>query len=188
MLNRRSLLAGMAGIAIATPASAASRAIIDNQVQIGLNTMFTKLPETRELASRAPGMLMMPSVLKSGFFFGGAYGEGALLTGVAAGLTPPAAGYYSVVSLSFGLQFGAQTTGHALFFMTQEALDRFQRADGWKVGADAEVTWPGDGRTIQTDSKIMNQPVLGIVFSRDGLLIGASLEGAKYSRLAFAEG
>jgi lipid-binding SYLF domain-containing protein len=188
MLNRRSLLAGMAGIAIAGPASAASRAIIDNQVHVALNRMFAQLPETRDLAARAPGMLMMPSVLKSGFFFGGAYGEGALLTGVAPQHTPPAAGYYSLVSLSFGLQFGAQTTSHALFFMTQEALERFQHADGWKVGADAEVTWPGDGRTVQTDSTLNNSPVIGLVFSQDGLLIGASLEGAKYSRIVFKEG
>jgi lipid-binding SYLF domain-containing protein len=188
MMNRRSLLAGAAGIAIAGQASASSRATIDNHVQLGLERMFAQVPDTRELAARAPGMLMMPSVLKSGFFLGGAYGEGALLTDVAAGRTSPAAGYYSVVSLSFGLQFGAQTTGHALFFMTPEALDRFQRTDGWKIGADAEVTWPGDGRTIQTSSKIINRPVIGIVFSQDGLLIGASLEGAKYSRIAFATG
>ncbi len=188
MLNRRSLLVGAAGIAIAGPASASNRANIDNQVQMGLDRMFAQMPDTRELAARAPGMLMMPSVLKSGFFFGGAYGEGALLTGVATGRMPPAAGYYSVVSLSFGLQFGAQTTSHALFFMTQEALDRFQRTDGWKVGADAEVTWPGDGRTFQTSSKVVNKPVIGIVFNQDGLLIGASLEGAKYSRIAVAAG
>jgi lipid-binding SYLF domain-containing protein len=93
-----------------------------------------------------------------------------------------------MVSLSFGLQFGAQTTSNALFFMTQDALDRFQRAEGWKVGVDAEVTWPGDGRTVQTDSTVNNAPVIGIVFNQDGLLIGASLEGGKYSRIVFAEG
>ncbi len=185
MLNRRSLLAGMAGIAVAGPASATNRAVIDTQVQVGMERMFARVPDTRELASRASGMLMMPSILKSGFFIGGAYGEGALLTGASPSPLSAPAGYYSIISLSFGLQFGAQTTGHALFFMTQDALDRFQRADGWKIGADAEVTWPGDGRTLKTDSNLVNSPIIGIVFSQDGLLIGASLEGAKYSRIAF---
>lgn len=181
MLNRRSLLAGMAGIVVAGPALATNRAVIDNRVQIALEKMYAQVPGTRDLASRARGLLMMPSVLKGGFIFGGAYGEGALLAGDAAASSAPPAGYYSVASASLGLQLGVQTTSHALFFMTDEALDRFRRTNGWQIGADAEVTWPGKGLALQTNSTLMNKPVIGIIFNQDGFLIGASLEGAKYS-------
>lgn len=180
-LNRRILLAGMASLAIAGPVQAANRAVIDNRVQLALNQMYTQLPETRDLASRARAMLVMPRVVKGGFILGGAYGEGALLTGAAQGHQGPADGYYSMAAASLGLQLGVQKTSHVLFFMTDAALDRFRRTDGWQVGADAEVTFPEAGMTMQVNSTLMNRPVIGIVFGQDGLLIGASLEGAKYS-------
>ncbi len=184
MLNRRSLLAAMASCAAAGPvvgpAQAANRTVIDNRVRIVLDQMFAELPATRDLASRARAMLVMPSVVKGGFIFGGAYGEGALLPGgqISGG---SAAGYYSVASASVGLQVGVQSSHHVLFFMTDDALDRFQRADGWEVGADAEVTLPDSGMTLQLNSTLINKPIIGVVFGQDGFLLGASLQGAKYS-------
>jgi lipid-binding SYLF domain-containing protein len=76
-----------------------------------------------------------------------------------------------------------QTTKQALFFMTEDALARFRRADGWEAGADAEVTFPGAGVNVGTDTTVRNAPVVGIVFGEDGLLAGASLQGSKYSRV-----
>jgi lipid-binding SYLF domain-containing protein len=181
MINRRMLLAGMASSAIAAPAMASDRAVIDNRVQLALERLYAKMPDARELASRARGMLVMPSVLKGGFILGGAYGEGALLTGGAQGLQAPAAGYYSVASASVGLQLGVQSSHHVLFFMTDAALDRFRRADGWEIGADAEVTLPESGLALQLNSTVTNKPIIGVVFGQDGFLLGASLEGAKYS-------
>lgn len=185
MLNRRSLLAATAslavvGLAVRDPAQAATRTVIDNRVRVALDQMYAQLPDTRDLASRARAMLVMPSVLKGGFIFGGAYGEGALLLG-AQGLQAPPAGYYSVASASVGLQIGVQSTRHVLFFMTDEALERFRRTDGWEVGADAEVTVPDNGMTLQLNSTLLNKPIIGIVFGQDGFMLGASLQGAKYS-------
>jgi lipid-binding SYLF domain-containing protein len=186
MLNRRSLLAAtaslaVAGLAIADRAQAANRTVIDNRVRMALDQMFAQLPGTRDLATRARALLVMPSVLKGGFILGGAYGEGALLTGDAQGYQGPPAGYYSVASASVGLQLGIQSTHHVLFFMTDEALERFRRADGWEVGADAEVTLPESGMTLQLNSTMMNKPIVGVVFGQDGFMLGASLQGAKYS-------
>jgi lipid-binding SYLF domain-containing protein len=36
---------------------------------------------------------------------------------------------------------------------------------------------------VGIDSTSFEKPVVGIVFAEDGLLVGASLEGAKYSLL-----
>ncbi len=187
MLNRRSLLAGTAslavvGLAVGGPARAANRTVIDNRVKLALDQLFAQLPDARDLASRARALLVMPSVLKGGFIFAGAYGEGALLLG-AQGLQAPPAGYYSVASASVGLQLGVQSTRHVLFFMTDEALERFRRTNGWEVGADAEVTLPAKGMTLQLNSILANKPVIGIVFGQDGLMLGASLQGAKYSQI-----
>ena len=186
MLNRRSLLAAMASLAVAElavpgPARAAGRTVIDNRVRMALEQMYAQLPGTRDLASRARAMLVMPSVVTGGFILGGAYGEGALLTGDGHGYQGPAAGYYSVASASVGLQVGVQSSHHVLFFMTDEALERFRRADGWEIGADAEVALPESGMTLQLNSTLMNKPIIGVVFGQDGFMLGASLEGAKYS-------
>jgi lipid-binding SYLF domain-containing protein len=188
MLNRRSLLAAMASLAVAGSVPnlthAANRTVIDNRVRMALDQMFAQVPGTRDLASQARAMLVMPSVVKGGFIFGGAYGEGALLTGGAEGHQGAADGYYSVASASFGLQLGVHSAHHVLFFMTDAALDRFQRTDGWEVGADAEVTLPESGMTLQVNSTLANRPVIGIVFGQDGFMLGASLQGAKYSPIA----
>ena len=189
MLNRRSLLAGTASIVVVSlslgvgtgPAQSAGRTVIDKRVQLALGQMFAQMPGTRDLASRARAMLVMPSVVKGGFIFGGAYGEGALLPAGVQGPAGPASSYYSVASASIGLQIGVQSSHHVLFFMTDDALERFRRADGWEVGADAEVTLPESGLSLQLNSTLANKPVIGVVFGQDGFLLGASLEGAKYS-------
>jgi lipid-binding SYLF domain-containing protein len=185
MLNRRSLLAGAASMAVASlvvgPARSAGRTVIEKRVRMALDQMFVQLPGTRDLASRSRAMLVMPSVVKGGFILAGAYGEGALLPGGGQAAGGPASGYYSVASASFGLQLGVQSSHHVLFFMTDDALDRFRRADGWEVGADAEVTLPESGMTLQLNSTLVSKPIIGVVFGQDGFMLGASLEGAKYS-------
>lgn len=168
----------------AGPAAAADRDVIDARVTLALKTMYRQLPDTKKLAPRARGMLVMPEVLKGGFLLGGAYGEGALLANAPGrGYDGPSAGYFSVAAASLGLQVGVQTTSHVLFFMTDTAYQGFKRADGWEVGADAEVTFPEAGLNLQVNSTLLEKPIIGVVFGQDGFLVGASLEGAKYSQI-----
>lgn len=177
-VKRRHLIGLMAALPLTWgTARADSAQVIDTRVDLALARLYRDVGGARELAARASGILVMPEVLKGGFIVGGSYGEGALRL-------PPyerSAGYYSVAAASIGLQAGVQTSSHVLFFLTDQALARFRRADGWEVGADAEVTIPDGGANIGLDSTTQNKPVIAIVFGEDGLLIGASLAGAKYS-------
>ena len=186
MLNRREILVlAIAGACIGAPAQAEDREVIDARVNLALGKMWSKLPETRQLSSRARAMLVMPEVLKGGLVIGGSYGEGALLLNDdVLGYEAPAADYYSVGAASVGLQIGVQSSSHVLFFMTDDAVGKFRQSKGWEIGADAEVTFPDAGLNAQTSSTLMENPVIGVVFGQDGFLIGASLEGAKYSRIA----
>ena len=185
MPTRRMIIATLAAWPVTTTiARAEERDVIDARVNLALGRMWSQLPETRKLSSRAIAMLVMPDVLKGGLIVGGAYGEGALLMNdETLGYEAPAIGYYSVAAASIGLQAGIQTTSHVLFFMTDEAVAKFRRSDGWEIGVDAEVTFPDKGLTAQINSTLLNKPVIGVVFGQDGLLLGASLEGAKYSRI-----
>lgn len=182
-LHSLGALAAALAVLPAGPAPAASAEVIDTRANIALGQLYEQVPYARELAGRAKAMLIMPKVVKGSFLVGGAYGEGALR------LNDPATGYgrtaeyYSVAAGSVGLQIGFQETSHVLFFLTDSALEKFRRSDGWEVGADAEVTFPEAGLNTSVSSLTAEKPVIGIVFNEDGLAIGASLEGAKYSRI-----
>ncbi len=188
-LTRRRALGALSiaasAIALPTlPAAAASRETIEARVNLALEKLYKQVPGSRELAQKARGILVMPEVVKGGFIVGGAYGEGALRANDGSGSYQQSEAYYSVAAGSIGLQIGIQSTSHALFFLTDAALDKFRRSDGWTIGADAEVTFPDAGLNVGVDSTSFQKPVVGFVFGEDGLLIGASLEGAKYSKIA----
>jgi len=184
-ITRRHALTTLAAVAAATvlglPAQAADAETINTRVRVALEQLWGDIPSARDLADRAKGMLVMPNVVKGGFILGGAYGEGALLLNDPGQGYEKHGGYFSVGAASIGLQIGVQSTSHVLFFMTDEALAKFRRADGWEIGADAEVTFPDAGLNAGIDSSTFEKPVIGVVFAEDGLMIGVSLEGAKYS-------
>lgn len=187
-LTRRRALGALSAAATAIalpalPALSASRETIEARVNLALEKLYKQVPGSRELAQKAKGILVMPDVVKGGFIVGGAYGEGALRPNDGSGTYQHSEAYYSVGAASVGLQVGIQSTSHALFFLTDASLDKFRNSDGWTVGADAEVTFPDAGLNVGVDSTSFQKPVVGFVFGEDGLLIGASLEGAKYSRI-----
>ncbi len=178
-LTRRALFAAATALplATATVAAADSAQEIQENVKFAEQALYQTIPGSKELAAKAHGVLIMPEVVKGGFIVGGSYGEGALkISGVIDR-------YYSVAAASIGYQIGVQKTSHALFFMTQSALENFQNASGWELGADAEFTVPGDGASVNVDSTSLKNPVILVIFAQDGLLVGASLEGAKYTRI-----
>ena len=187
MLTRRQFAVFGAGAALAAaagPASAEDRDVITSRVRLAISQMYAAIPATRQLAPRARGMLIMPDVVKGGLIVGGSYGEGALLLNEGGGrYDAPPAEFYSVAAASLGLQVGVQTSSHVLFFMNDKGLTDFRRADGWEVGADAEVTFPEAGLNAQVNSTLLEKPIIGYVFGQDGFLAGVSLEGAKYSRI-----
>ena len=150
---------------------------IDGHVSEALQNMYSTFPGSREFANEAVAMLVIPNITKAGFFLGGSYGEGALVIGNAT------VDYFSFASASFGLQIGAQRSTQVLFFLTSEALRDFRSSDGFRVGLNAEIVADDEGGNFGISSTTSNKPILGIVFGQQGLIAGASLEGAKYSRL-----
>ena len=152
-------------------------AMIDARVDATLAEMYRGYPNTRQLAEKANGMLVMPLVTEAGLGFGGAYGRGALR------VNDVTVDYYSVTKASGGLQIGAQQYAHVLFFMTEAALSDFRRSPGWAAGADLEYVISDRGESVEADTTTVLAPVLAAVFGRAGLRIGATLEGTKYSRI-----
>ena len=150
---------------------------IDARVNATLNQMYSQFPNTRSLAEKSTGMLVMPLVTEAGLWLGGAYGRGALRVN---GVTVD---YYSTTKASAGLQIGAQQYAHVLFFMTEGALQEFRRSDGWAAGGDLEYVIRDQGDSVAADTTTLRSPVLAAVFGQAGLRIGATLEGTKYTRI-----
>jgi|SRR5208337_3888263 len=171
--------AAMALLALGWPFAAAKAGPreIDAAAHATLDQFFYEVRSSRELANRAAGILVFPTVVKAGFWFGGEYGEGALFV---RGRT---AGYYNDVSGSFGLQLGAQARSVIIMFMTPEALDAFYAKDGWKVGVDGSVTVIAVGAGGAIDTNTIRTPVVGFIFDQKGLMYNLTLEGSKISRI-----
>ncbi len=125
----------------------------------------------------AKGVLVMPNITKAGFVLGGKYGQGALLVG---GKT---VGYYSLAEGSVGWQIGAMKYDMVILFMTDEALKKFERSEGWEAGVDAEVTLIDAGADVSVETLRSQHPVAGFVFDQKGLMGGVSVKGAKFTKI-----
>lgn len=150
---------------------------IDQRVDATRDFLYSRYPGTRDLAAKAQGILWMPLITEAGFGIGGSYGRGALR------INDVTVDYYSAAQATFGLQIGAQQYAHALFFMTEGALADFRRSSGWAIGADAKYALNDRGETLLTDTTTVLDPVIAFVFGQAGLIVGATLEGTKYTRI-----
>ena len=172
-------LFALLAVAATTPKSeAASAPEIDAGVHATLDNFFYRIRGARELAHKSVGILVFPSVVKAGFGFGGEYGEGALL------IHGRRADYYNTLSASFGFQLGVQERSVIIMFMTDEALDRFERTAGWKVGVDGSIAIITLGIGGSIDTNKITSPVVGFILDPKGLMYNLTLEGSKISRIS----
>src|SRR5262245_41230708 len=92
----------------------AQRQSLDASVDGALSRLYTSVKGSRELISKAQGVLVFPTVLQAGFIIGAQHGDGSLRVG---GGT---VGYYSTTSGSVGLTAGAQSKAIFFLFMTSD--------------------------------------------------------------------
>ncbi len=176
--RRGVIAASLAGATAAcTRNTVKSGAEIDAEVAASRQMLYSSVDGARNLADRAQAVLIIPRIIEGGFVFSGAYGEGALQVGDAT------VDYISVAAAAVGLQIGGQIYSQALFFMTPQALGDFRATDGWQLGVDAEVAALSDGVGVGASTNTVGRPVIEIIYGQRGLIVGASLEGAKYNRL-----
>jgi len=122
----------------------------------------------------AKGVLVLPSVIKAGFLYGGQGGNGVLLAREANGAWSSPA-FYTLGGGSFGLQIGVQEAAIVLVFMNDKA---FKSAidTGLTIGADATVAAGTAGVTGEVASPHSFKDVYYFA-DVGGLFAGLSLEG-----------
>lgn len=158
---------------------AMQRAEIDAGIDSTLDRMYSQVRGSRELASKAEAVLVFPRVIAAGLVVGGEYGKGGLRA------HDVRSGYYSMTSMSVGLQAGAQSKAVVILFMTREALTKFQNSKGWTAGVDASVALLKVGANGEIDTTTGTHPVQAMVITNAGLMANLSIEGTKISPLSF---
>jgi lipid-binding SYLF domain-containing protein len=181
-MPRHLLWALLCSLCLVVNTAPQARAGSAHEIEVGvdetLDRFFNRIGGARELAHKAYGILVFPSVVKAGFGFGGEYGEGALRV---RGRTVD---YYNTLSASFGFQLGVQERSVIIMFMTPEALDQFRRTAGWKVGVDGSVAIVTLGVGGSIDTNKITSPVIGFILDPKGLMYNLTLEGTKISRIS----
>ena len=131
-----------------------------------------------ENLDQAKGVLIFPQVLKGGFIWGGSGGTGVLLvrdekTG---NWTDPA--FYTIGSVTFGLQIGGEVGEVVILAMTERAIDSLL-ASSIKLGGDASVALGPVGVGAKANVDIPNVTADFLTFAKSkGLYAGLNLEGA----------
>ena len=171
------VVALLAALCFAPRGQAASGPEIDADARATLARFFAEVYSSRELANQAVAILVFPTIVKAGFGIGGEYGEGVLH------IRGRTAGFYNIISGSIGFQLGAQARSVIIMFMTDTALAKFQRTDGWKVGVDGSITIIAVGAGGAVDTNSISSPLVGFIFDQKGLMYNLTLEGSKISRI-----
>lgn len=150
---------------------------INTEVDKALILFGQQVKGGQELLNSAKGVLVIPNVVKAGLGLGGEYGEGALRVG---GKT---VAYYNIAGGSMGFEIGAEKKDLVLVFMQSEALEHFRMNPDWTPGFEAGVTVIDAGKDKYIDSFTVKDPVVAFVFGERGLMVDASIEGAKFSKM-----
>ena len=130
----------------------------------------------RDLIKRAKGVMIIPKLVKGGFFFGGEGGEGMLLTRNGQNeWSHPA--FYTLASASFGLQIGLEESELVLFLMSERALNDFM-ADEFKIGAQAGLAIVTLGSEAEASTTTNMHADIIVWSSATGAYAGLTLNGS----------
>lgn len=132
------------------------------------------------LMKRARAIMIFPSLLKGAFFLGGEGGSGVLLVRRPDNSWSYPA-FYTLGSVSFGLQIGGQSSAAVLLVMNDKAL-RALLEDQVKLGGDLSAAVGPVGAGIAASATTSFGEDMYTYSTTKGLFIGASLEGAIIAR------
>ncbi|MGI9571450.1 MAG: lipid-binding SYLF domain-containing protein [Desulfobulbia bacterium] len=126
----------------------------------------------REKVVEAKAVLIIPQSIKGAFFIGGSGGSGALVTHDSGSSQWGYPAFYTIGSLSIGVQFGGEASEVILLVMTDRGMEKLL-ASSFKLGADITLAAGpvGGGASAQTAD------VLSYARSK-GAFAGISLDGA----------
>jgi len=155
----------------------------EDRLQNAGSTMsdILKIPDNipQDLLDKAKCVIVLPSVIKAAFVFGGSYGRGAMVCreGQTFSGSWGAPAMYVLEGGSFGFQIGGEATDFVLLIMNDHGVKSLLNSKV-KLGGDISAAAGPIGRTAEanTDAYVRSEI---LTYSRArGLFAGVSLEGA----------
>jgi lipid-binding SYLF domain-containing protein len=168
------------GLALAQTAQAASdqqNLVEEARITIDHLRSDKEFGNAPELLHKARAVLIVPNLVKAGFFFGGEGGDGVMLARSGRGTwTDPA--FYTLASASFGFQIGIQSAEVVMLVMSDRALHALEE-DQFKFGAQASLAVVTLGSNAQAaTSTAMDSADIIVWASASGAYAGLTLEGS----------
>ena len=140
---------------------------------------MTLMPESGippVLLRRAQAVIVVPNLIKGGFFIGGRHGRGVMVVKSANGeWSNPA--FVALSGGSFGWQFGAQSTDLVLVFKNRGAASNIVSGK-ITLGGQASIAAGPVGRNTEAATDLRFNAEVYTYSRNRGLFIGASVEGA----------
>jgi lipid-binding SYLF domain-containing protein len=150
---------------------------INSDVKNALSEFYNEIPSGKSYLAKAKAYIVFPNITEAGFFFGGKYGEGALI------LDNTVNSYYSITSASMGIQIGMQSYSLVIAFTSDAALKKFINDDDWETDVDfnfAMVNWNNDEELDDVD---FGSGMVGFVFDSTGMMGNVTMEGTQFERI-----
>ena len=123
------------------------------------------------------GLLIFPTMVKGGFFWGGSGGNGVLFSRDPKTNKWSGPAFFSMGSVSFGLQIGGQVSGVIMMILTQKGMESLYSSNV-KIGGTASAA-AGPVGVGAAGSTALNMSADMLTFVRaKGAFVGAALDGA----------
>ena len=171
------LAAFMLAIAPAARAASDEQSLVEHaKVTVDDMRHDPSFGNSTDLLKRAKAVMIVPQLVKGGFFIGGEGGSGVLLAKSASGAWSYPA-FYTVGAASFGLQIGVEEAQLVFFVMSDKALKAWMKNEV-KLGAKAGLTVLVVGSNAEA-AATTNARVDVIAWAKSkGAYAGITLEGS----------
>lgn len=171
------LVGAMSAVSVDRAVAASTAQELTSDAQAALDKLYRDNRVAKDISRSAKAILVFPEIVKAGFVFGGAYGEGVLFD------KGSHREYYNSFTGSWGLQAGAQSYGYVVFLMTNKAVDYIHRSDGWEIGVGPTVVIVYEGVAKNLSTSTLKDDAYAFIFDQKGLMAGISIEGTKISHI-----
>jgi lipid-binding SYLF domain-containing protein len=178
---KRILMVAFAALAVAVPqlAEAANPQQAVNDAATAAQSLSTGsgiAANARDLLRRARGVMIIPTLVKGGFFFGGQGGTGVLLS------RDPRTGswsypaFYAMGAGSFGLQIGLEVSRIMLIIMNEKALNAVMQSE-FKIGGEAGIAVVTLGGGAEASTTAAGGADIYALAESQGLFGGVAIQG-----------
>jgi SH3 domain-containing YSC84-like protein 1 len=178
-LKRVIPIALIAAVAVSATAQTKEQERVENAGRVMKEIMDIPDNIPQSIIDHAECVVVLPSVIKFAFVFGGSYGRGVMTCRSGEDFQGPwgAPAMMALEGGSFGLQLGGQATDFVLLLMNERSASSILSSK-FKLGADASAAAGPVGRTTSAETDAALRAEI-LTYSRSrGLFAGISLTGS----------